>query len=135
MTAPPDQEQRQQILQQLDRNVLVEAAAGTGKTTGMVGRMVALLRHGQCQRMSEMAAVTFTRKAAAELRGRFRLELERELRQTEPSTAEDGSEQRQRLRQALEQLEQGFVGTIHAFCSRLLRERPVEAAQRPDQSR
>jgi len=127
VTAPPDQEQRQQILQQLDRNVLVEAAAGTGKTTGMVGRMVALLRHGQCQRMSEMAAVTFTRKAAAELRGRFRLELERELRQTEPSTAEDGSEQRQRLRQALEQLEQGFVGTIHAFCSRLLRERPVEA--------
>src|SRR6516164_9642800 len=72
---PPDQEMRSRILTDLDTTMLVEAAAGTGKTTSMVGRMIALLREGKC-RIETLAAVTFTRKAAAELRDRFRIELE-----------------------------------------------------------
>jgi len=121
MTAEtPDSPQRRQILDELDRNVLVEAAAGTGKTTGMVRRMVALLGTGCCQQMRQMAAVTFTRKAAAELRARFQVELQRALSRTD-------RQERARLQQALDEVDQGFVGTIHGFCSRLLRERPVEA--------
>ncbi len=46
---PPDQEQRDRIVDDLDRNMLVEAAAGTGKTTSMVERMVALLAKGTCE--------------------------------------------------------------------------------------
>ena len=119
-TFPPDQEQRDRIVEDLDRNMLVEAAAGTGKTTSMVERMVAMLTGGKCERIRNLAAVTFTRKAAAELRARFQVRLERAVRETE------GIE-RERLERALANIEQGFIGTIHSFCARLLRERPVEA--------
>ncbi len=116
----PDQAQRRLIETDLDSTMLVEAAAGTGKTTSMVRRMVALLREGRC-RVATMAAVTFTRKAAAELRARFQLALESSARE------EPAGPGRERLSAALRNVEQCFVGTIHSFCGRLLRERPVEA--------
>ncbi|MEW6440618.1 MAG: UvrD-helicase domain-containing protein, partial [bacterium] len=116
----PDQAQRSLIFTELDRNLLVEAAAGTGKTTCMLGRMIALIRTGRCEHPRNLAAVTFTRKAAAELRARFQVSLEQAVRGAE------GIERR-RLEQALAHLEQCFIGTIHSFCARLLRERPVEA--------
>jgi ATP-dependent helicase/nuclease subunit A len=116
---PPDHEHRQRILRELDTTMLVEAAAGTGKTTSMIGRMVALLREGEC-RIDTMAAVTFTRKSTAELRARFQLELERR------AAAETGPAG-QRLAEALLHVERCFIGTIHSFCARLLRERPMEA--------
>ena len=115
----PDQTFRDEIIANLDENFLVEAGAGTGKTTSLVGRMLALLKQGKCA-IDALAAITFTRKAAAELRARFQIKLEDELRQC------DGAEA-QRLSSALEQIEQCFIGTIHSFCGRLLRERPVEA--------
>ncbi|MHC4211302.1 MAG: UvrD-helicase domain-containing protein, partial [Planctomycetota bacterium] len=99
--------------------MLVEAAAGTGKTTSMVGRMVSLLAEGRCG-VETMAAVTFTRKATAELRSRFQIALEQEARAAE-------GERGDRLRTALSRIEQCFIGTIHSFCGRLLRERPIEA--------
>lgn len=116
---PPDQEQRRAILTDLDSTILVEAAAGTGKTTSMVGRMVNLLAAGKCS-VETMAAVTFTRKAAAELRSRFQIELEKAQRDPDPS-------RRLRLGDALSRLESCFIGTIHSLCARMLRERPVEA--------
>ncbi len=117
---PPDHEQRELIVRELDRSILVEAAAGTGKTTSMVERMLALLRTGKCESIRTMAAVTFTRKAAAELRARFQVALEKAVR-------EAGGEEKERLEEALTHVEQCFTGTIHSFCARLLRERPVEA--------
>ncbi|MBD3265921.1 AAA family ATPase, partial [bacterium] len=120
-TLPPDQDQREIILNQLDTTMLVEAAAGTGKTTSMVGRLTALLRYGKCE-VEQIAAVTFTRKAAGELRSRFQIALERSLKE---ENLDD--KKRQRLERALGKIEQCFIGTIHAFCGRLLRERPVEA--------
>jgi len=121
---PPDRAARELILTRLDSNLLVEAAAGTGKTTSIVGRMIALLREGRC-RVGTLAAVTFTRKAAAELRSRFQVGLERAVRE------EGDAERRERLEAALAQLGQGFIGTIHSFCARLIRERPVEAGVDP----
>jgi ATP-dependent helicase/nuclease subunit A len=99
--------------------MLVEAAAGTGKTTILISRMVSLLVEGKSV-VETMAAVTFTRKAATELRARFQLELERAFRQS-------GGRRRARLAAALSAIDRCFIGTIHSFCGRLLRERPVEA--------
>ena len=115
----PDQPERDRIVGELDTTMLVEAAAGTGKTTSMIGRMVELVATGACT-IGEMAAVTFTRKATAELRDRFQVAMEEAVRGA-------GGERRGRLAEGLEHIEQGFIGTIHSFCGRLLRERPVEA--------
>jgi len=117
---PPDQDQRDLIRNELDKNMLVEAAAGTGKTESMVGRMVELLRTGNCADIRNLVAVTFTRKAAAELRARFQIALEQ-------ATGQATGADRERLDAALAAIEQCFIGTIHSFCARLLRERPVEA--------
>ncbi|MBN1289672.1 MAG: UvrD-helicase domain-containing protein, partial [Actinobacteria bacterium] len=114
-----DAEAREQIRTVLDRNMLVEAAAGTGKTTGMMERMVALIVSGRC-RTGTLAAVTFTRKAAAELRSRFQVALEK-------AAAEATGEEKKNAQRALSQIDRAFIGTIHSFCARLLRERPVEA--------
>ncbi len=114
-----DQDQRNKILYDLKTTLMVEAAAGTGKTTSLTGRMVNLLAEGEC-RIDTLAAVTFTRKAAAELRGRFQIELEK-------AHLNSGSEKARRTGDALANIEKCFIGTIHSFCARLLRERPVEA--------
>ena len=121
-----DQKERQQITQDMDTTFLVEAGAGSGKTRNLVNRMIALLQHGKC-RIDNLAAVTFTKKAAGELQGRFQTELEK----TTLSMDEDDP-QRKRLSQAIHNLEQVFIGTIHSFCAKLLRERPVEIALNPD---
>ena len=116
---PPDQADRGQIVKQLDQTMLVEAAAGTGKTTGMLDRMVALIGTGLCQ-VDTLAAVTFTRKAAAELRARFQGQLEQAAQEATGNEAK-------LLQQAVAAAERCFIGTIHSFCARLLRERPIEA--------
>src|SRR6266851_7538625 len=120
----PDKAARDLIRARLDINLLVEAGAGSGKTECLAQRMAAGVLEGRYQ-VQQMAAVTFTRKAAAELRGRFQLTLERAL------AAERDETKRQRAQQALRHLERLFAGTIHAFCAHLLRERPVEAGVAP----
>lgn len=121
----PDQSQRDRIRDDLDRNLLVEAGAGSGKTTSLVDRMVALVRGGECT-VEKIAAVTFTRKAAAELRQRFQVTLEDVLATLPPE--DPGCA---RLEDAIRDLDRSFLGTIHAFCARLLRERPLEAGLDP----
>jgi len=122
---PPDQKARDRIRNDLDTTFLVEAGAGSGKTRSLVDRMIALLASGRAE-IGTLAAVTFTRKAAAELRGRFQVALET-ARLDEKDAAV-----RNRLEAALTGLERSFIGTIHSFCARLLRERPVEAGIDPD---
>lgn len=130
----PDAPARSRISEELDANLLVEAGAGSGKTTELVNRMVALLASGTAQ-VGEIAAVTFTRKAAAELRERFQAELERRVRAPEGTTDADvgraDEEERERLSAALREVDQAFVGTIHSFCGRLLRERPLDIGLDP----
>jgi len=115
----PDQDRRDTVLKELDATMLVEAAAGTGKTTLMVERMVNLLAERKCD-IGALAAVTFTRKAAAELRARFQLKLEERARSTDGGAGKH-------LRDALSRIHGCYIGTIHSFCALLLRERPVEA--------
>src|SRR5437868_12161282 len=73
-----DQEAREAIRNRLDVTMLVEAAAGTGKTTSLVARMVNLVGSGRA-RASTIAAITFTVKAAAHLREQFQEEVEKNL--------------------------------------------------------
>jgi ATP-dependent helicase/nuclease subunit A len=120
----PDQAARDLVEAALDRNLLVEAGAGSGKTESLARRMAAGIAVGRYE-VEGMAAVTFTRKAAAELRARFQLDLERRL------GVEADPGRRRRLETALARLERLFAGTIHAFCAHLLRERPVEAGVAP----
>ncbi|HEX6071111.1 MAG TPA: UvrD-helicase domain-containing protein, partial [Longimicrobiaceae bacterium] len=127
---PPDQPARERILHDLDCNLLVEAGAGSGKTTAMVGRMIELIRTGTAK-VDEIAAVTFTRKAAAELKERFQEKLESEYRRLLRAAAGE-DEVRARVSEALRDLDRCYVGTIHSFCGRLLRERPLEAGVPPN---
>jgi ATP-dependent helicase/nuclease subunit A len=113
-----DEAARQLIRTSLDENLLVEASAGTGKTTELVHRIVAVLEHGRA-RINTIAAVTFTHKAAGELKLRLREELD-QARQRAPV-----------LEDALGRLEEASIGTIHSFCAQILRERPVEAGVDP----
>ncbi len=122
-----DSRARRAIRDDLDDTLVVEAAAGTGKTTELVNRILRVLATGRA-RMIEIAAVTFTEKAAGELKLRLREALERE-RASAPGV--EGDDVRQRLEQALKTLEEAHVNTIHGFCAELLRERPVEARVDP----
>jgi ATP-dependent exoDNAse (exonuclease V) beta subunit len=119
-----DQAARDQIANALDDTLVVEAAAGTGKTTELVKRILRVLATGGAA-VEQIVAVTFTEKAAGELKLRLREALERERAATRESQA------RQRLDAALGSLEEAHVNTIHGFCAELLRERPVEAGVDP----
>lgn len=111
---------RERIATSLDESLLVEAAAGTGKTTELVRRIVATLASGRTT-VDRMVAVTFTNKAAGELKLRLRQEIDRARRR------EDDPGRREALSDALARLEEAHVGTIHSFCAEILRRRPVEA--------
>lgn len=95
-----------------DLDIVVTAGAGSGKTHVLVERYIALLE--RC-RVAEVAAVTFTEAAAAEMRQRVRREI---------LTREGLSAQRADVDEAV-------IGTIHAFSRRLLRDHPVESGIDP----
>ncbi len=120
----PDDDARLAISEDLDTTLIVEAAAGTGKTTELVKRILRVLATGRAK-MTTIVAVTFTEKAAGELKLRLREALERgRLQEQDPEVLE-------RLERALATLEEAHVNTIHGFCAELLRERPVEASVDP----
>jgi len=108
-----DSTARELVRTELDVNFMLEAGAGSGKTSAMANRFVALIDTGRCS-IDEIVAITFTRKAANELKERVRHEL-----------AKNGNS-------LATELHRCFIGTIHAFCSKLLRERPVEAGIDPE---
>lgn len=129
---------RAQIATELDRNVVVLAGAGAGKTHELIGRMVATVASGGAA-VEQLAAITFTRKAAGEMKNRFARRLTAELDQLRRERSGLKGEQRKdvdtvidRLAAALDRVDQCFIGTIHAFCARLLRECPLEAGLPPD---
>src|SRR3984893_598291 len=119
-----DSAARKRIRTSLSESLLVEASAGTGKTTELIARIVSVLASGLTT-IDHIVAVTFTNKAAGELKLRLRQELDR-ARDTAST-----SDERTNIENALEHLEEASIGTIHSFCAQILRERPVEAVIDP----
>jgi ATP-dependent helicase/nuclease subunit A len=102
-------------------NIVLEASAGTGKTRVLVDRYVNLIRAGV--EPANILAITFTRKAAAEMRERILESLSR--------AASEGSLDERRWRRLREHLADVAISTIDAFCLSLLREFPLEAGLDP----
>ncbi len=154
MNEPPlaDAAARERIRTSLGESIVVEAAAGTGKTSELVARIVEVLARGDAA-VDGILAVTFTEKAAGELKLRLREGLERARHSVADSGGAggpgdgargDGAEgtadagkvgagitRLQHLDRAIAHLEEAQVSTIHGFCADLLRERPVEAGVDP----
>lgn len=108
---------QQRVIESTARDILVEAGAGSGKTSTTVSRYVHLLERGYEPR--EILAFTFTDKAAGELRERVRA-ARRNLAQAQGETNP----------QALS-MSAAWIGTFHAICNRILRAWPVEAGVDP----
>ena len=128
-----DAAERVRIRTSLDESLIVEAAAGTGKTTELVTRIVNVLSSGTA-RVDQILAVTFTEKAAGELKLRLREGLERARHPLTPRghhSPEDPADRARNIEHAIAHLEEAQVSTIHGFCADLLRERPVEAGVDP----
>ena len=145
----PDAHSRRLAVTTFDRNVVVVAGAGTGKTTLLVNRFVhTLMREPDPARITEIVALTFTNKAATEMKMRLRERLTilagsghnpndektsgivsvEELRQEYQLSSDQVSG---RARAALLDLEKAQIGTVHSFAAHLLRLNPIESGVDP----
>lgn len=109
-------------------NVSVSAGAGSGKTRVLVERFLYILERAQVENNDQqeldagnILAITFTRKAAGEMKERVRKGIESRL----------DDDDRGFWRKQLEALNKAQISTIHGLCSRILRENPVEAQLDP----
>ncbi len=114
---------RQTAAQDLHRSFVVEASAGTGKTTLLVERIINLIIEKDA-RPEEIVAITFTERAAAELKSRLQEKLTKKLLEAKDT-------QREKIARSLSEIDRMQVSTIHSFCATLLRQRSVEAAIDP----
>ncbi len=148
-TALSDADARQIGETTFDRNVVVLAGAGTGKTTLLVNRLLhALLREPNPFRLTEMLALTFTNKAANEMKGRLREALHELLKACQSSMNNSGivsvklqqfqSQYRistehiqEKVTRALHDLEKAHISTLHSFAAHVLRLYPLESGVDP----
>lgn len=135
--------QQQEIINSIDSNVAVSAGAGSGKTQVLIGRFMHILETSLQQGLAaqgryslnvdQLVAITFTKKAAAEMRSRLRRELNAKLEALEAAMAAGSIDSvRGQLygdfwRTQLERLPRTHISTIHSLCSYILRENPLEA--------
>ncbi|MBE0528963.1 MAG: UvrD-helicase domain-containing protein, partial [Thermoleophilia bacterium] len=123
-----DDEVRRRVTTDLGTTFLLEAGAGTGKTRVLVDRYVRCVldaRRGVPGDVRSVAAITFTEKAAGELRQRIREEFE------QLAAVASGTDESSTIQAALDGLDDAPISTIHGFAGRLLREFPVEAEVDP----
>ena len=113
---------RERVRTETGSTLFVNAGAGSGKTTALVDRVLQLVLHDRVP-LRHIAAVTFTEKAGAELRDRLRVAFERAVLRADATEAA--------AREALDDLDQAAIGTLHAFAQRLLSEHPIEARLPP----
>ncbi len=130
MSDAPDQKERDKALAARGETVLIDAGAGAGKTTLLVERILTLIApsddHVARIPISRLAAMTFTRRAAGELRLRVRARILTELGKPGGSATRT-----QRLLESLGSIDSAFLGTIHGFADRLLRLQPMKARLSP----
>ena len=103
----------------IEKHICVTAGAGSGKTTVLVERYLKILREGNVD-PQEIVAITFTDKAAAEMK-------ERIIEELSLHEERERSEQDDPLQGFREKMSTAHISTIHAFCSRILREFPFQA--------
>ena len=108
----------------LDRHISVTAGPGAGKTTVLVERYLHILREKKPSSIDQIVAITFTNRAANEMRERLRKALDKLL-------AQSSGDERIRWMRYKRTLDGAVITTIHGFCMRLLREFPVEAGLDP----
>jgi ATP-dependent helicase/nuclease subunit A len=125
-----DGDARRRAVEETNRSFVVDASAGTGKTRTLLDRILHLVLEsgpgGPPVRLSRICAITFTEKAAGEMKVRLRQELEKKL--VDARTPADHLE---RIREALGDLETAAISTFHSFAVSLLKERPIEAELDP----
>lgn len=112
-------EQQKLAVESIDQNVLVSAGAGSGKTMVLVERFLEVLKSNPDSGIHDIIAVTFTRKAAEEMRSR----LKSRLRQIVDQQGDD----RKRWSKLLADADHARIGTIHSLCESILRTFPAEA--------
>ena len=120
---PADEAARARARSDHGTGFVIEAGAGTGKTTLLVDRVASLVTSGAA-RLEQIAAVTFTENAATTMKLRLRERLERARSEGERS-------ERERAHAALDELERAQISTIHALCAAMLSERPLECGVVP----
>ncbi|MCS6807547.1 MAG: UvrD-helicase domain-containing protein [Bacteroidota bacterium] len=123
----PHYTREQQLAQSADRHLVVIAGAGAGKTSVLVQRFLHLLFDERIYAdVRHITAITFTRKAAAEMHQRISQEIEQRL--ANPAY----KHQWRRIKAVRERFSSAHISTIHSFCARLLREFPIEAGINPN---
>lgn len=115
---------QQKLASGLDNHILVTANAGSGKTRVLAGRFVDALLNENV-RVNDLAAITFTDKAASELYAKIRLEL------TNLYASTDDVALKNRINNLIKDLINSNISTIHSFCSGILKEYAVEAGIDP----
>jgi ATP-dependent helicase/nuclease subunit A len=122
----PTPEQQEAL--SLNQNIAITAGAGTGKTTTLTLRYIEMLENDADVGPENIATITFMNDAANEMQERIREEVADRLSQAPESDEYDY----ERWRSIKDDLEDGYIHTIHGFCSRLLREYVVEAPVQPE---
>lgn len=141
---PPDQKARDTAVLETSKNIIVEAGAGTGKTTLLTDRLCYLIL-GKGIAIDKIIALTFTEKAAAEIKSRLLEKMAETLsalkglsepsRETENLIKKIGREKEELIKeieQNFELAERAMISTIHGFCFKVLRRFPAEAGVAPD---
>lgn len=121
----PLTEEQLGAVRSIDKHVLVSAGAGSGKTSVLVERYLEVLRRHDDAEVGDIIAVTFTKKAAEEMRTRLKEGL-KELAANSSSDSEA-----ERWNKCLIEIESSRIGTIHSLCDFLLKTRSTEAAVDP----
>ncbi|MGJ3238400.1 MAG: UvrD-helicase domain-containing protein [Anaerolineae bacterium] len=113
--------QQEQAITTHNKNLIVVAGAGSGKTRVLVERYLDLLATHPDWRLNQLVAITFTREAAYEMRNRVRQSLEQRAQTTSDDT------QRQHWVGLLGQIDSARIDTIHSMCATILRANAAEA--------
>jgi ATP-dependent helicase/nuclease subunit A len=155
MSKPIDNDTRKVAVSEQDKNIVVTAGAGTGKTTLLVNRMLhLLLGHKRFQTeespILRIVAMTFTEKAASEMKIRLMQELEKIVSFINGHASQEDErkleellsdirdlyhtthgEIERRAKKSLEDIDKALIGTIHSFAAYILRLYPIESGVAP----